>query len=53
MRVVQVQSYSQKDKFYNVRMFDNGKVVCDCPRFAFKKKHDPECKHIREVLLKN
>lgn len=53
MRVVQVPSYSVEGKVYNVRIFDNGKVVCDCPRYAFKKKHDPDCKHIREVVLKN
>jgi hypothetical protein len=45
----QVQSESDKNKFYTVSRSSDGTFGCSCPHWIFRKKM---CKHIRGVVEK-
>ena len=44
-----IQSGSDPDKSYMVEKGSDGKWVCDCPDFQFRKYEELECKHIIRV----
>lgn len=45
-----VVSETNPQKFYIVRFWEDGRMACSCPRFAFLPKKEFLCKHCVTVL---
>jgi hypothetical protein len=47
--VYQIQSHSNPDKKYTIKMDDNGLLSCNCPSWIFNQRRDRTCKHIDDI----
>lgn len=47
--VTEVQSKSNPDKSYTVKMRDDGVLTCNCPAWIYNIRRDRTCKHVDEV----
>ena len=48
--VAEVQSESNPDKTYTVKMKPDGLLTCNCPSWIFNQRHDRTCKHIDRIV---
>lgn len=44
-----VRSHSNPNKFYTIKMDEEGFLSCNCPSWIFNQRRDRTCKHIDEV----
>jgi hypothetical protein len=45
----QVQSHSNPNKHYEIKMDEQGFLSCNCPSWIFNQRRDRTCKHIDEI----
>lgn len=47
--VTKVQSKSNPDKVYTVKLRNDGLLTCNCPAWIYNIRRDRTCKHVDEV----
>lgn len=48
--VAEVQSDSNPDKMYTIKMQQDGMLTCNCPSWIFNQRRNRTCKHIDRVI---
>ena len=48
IKKIRIRSFTNKNEFYIVEVWNNDKFTCECPVFVFNPK--TPCKHIKKVI---
>lgn len=49
MKYFEVPSFSGEKRIYIVRVYDDGKIKCNCLAYLVGKNKNKECKHIKFI----